>query len=205
VISRKEARGESLAEQNRGWACQVAASYARRSRAFSLDEIQSAAFLGLVEAEKRFESARGVKFITYATPWIRREILSMFDERPVVRVPRSTKTGRRRRQQPQPRVSVIEGDGEYGLFRVLRDDRLDLEGAAISREQLGMAFRALSDLPAMQRDILIRHLGLGDHEPQTLQEIGDGIGLSRERIRQLELVALTSIRKAIAERTARAA
>ena len=44
------------------------------------------------------------------------------------------------------------------------------------------------------RGVLDRRFGLAGHSPQTLQEIGDALGVTRERIRQIEKKALASLR-----------
>ena len=53
----------------------------------------------------------------------------------------------------------------------------------------------LARLPAREALILRLRYGLEGEEPQTLQEIGDRLGLSRERIRQLEKQAMTTLRQ----------
>jgi RNA polymerase primary sigma factor len=53
----------------------------------------------------------------------------------------------------------------------------------------------LASLPDKQADILRRLLGLNGDEPQTLEQIGRHYGVTRERIRQLEMKALDSIRE----------
>lgn len=45
------------------------------------------------------------------------------------------------------------------------------------------------------RHIVMLRMGLADGEPKTLQEIGDAIGMTRERVRQLELRAMKRLRK----------
>ena len=52
--------------------------------------------------------------------------------------------------------------------------------------------RALATLPKRERLILERHYGLSG-EPQTLQEIGRQLGLTRERVRHLEAHALATL------------
>ena len=52
--------------------------------------------------------------------------------------------------------------------------------------------RALHGLPDRERIIIERHYGLAG-EPQTLQEIGRDLGLTRERVRQLEAHALATL------------
>lgn len=46
----------------------------------------------------------------------------------------------------------------------------------------------------MEADILRKRMGLDDEQPRTLKEIGDLYSLSRERIRQLQEVALNHLR-----------
>ncbi len=49
---------------------------------------------------------------------------------------------------------------------------------------------ALSILEDREREVLILRYGLGDGEPKTLEEIGRGLAVSRERVRQIESAAL---------------
>ena len=51
----------------------------------------------------------------------------------------------------------------------------------------------LSKLPEREKIILIRRFGLNNYEPMTLEEVGEDLSLTRERIRQLEKVALEKI------------
>ena len=53
----------------------------------------------------------------------------------------------------------------------------------------------LAQLDDKERLIIERRFGLGGHEPQTLADIGAGLNLSRERIRQIEERALGKLRR----------
>jgi RNA polymerase sigma factor (sigma-70 family) len=74
-------------------------------------------------------------------------------------------------QTPPPEVLVAEGQVRRGV------------GAC------------LGHLPAREALIVRLRYGLDADEPQTLQEIGDVLGLSRERVRQLEKRAFARLRK----------
>jgi RNA polymerase primary sigma factor len=51
--------------------------------------------------------------------------------------------------------------------------------------------RAVAELPARERDVVKMRYGLnGDVEPASLDEIGRRLGITRERVRQIENVAL---------------
>ena len=53
---------------------------------------------------------------------------------------------------------------------------------------------AINELTERERDILILRYGLNKNGPMTLDEIGKGYGLTRERIRQIEYKALGKLR-----------
>jgi RNA polymerase primary sigma factor len=55
----------------------------------------------------------------------------------------------------------------------------------------------LGELDAREKKIISQRFGFGGGERKTLQEVGDKLGVSRERIRQLENVALDKLRHAL--------
>ena len=55
--------------------------------------------------------------------------------------------------------------------------------------------QALSALPWRERQVLILRYGLVDSEPKTLEEIGRRLGLTRERVRQVEVESLRRLSK----------
>ena len=58
-----------------------------------------------------------------------------------------------------------------------------------------VVFRALDGLDAREREVLLRRFGLAGERPQTLEEIGSRMDLSRERIRQIERDALRRMKR----------
>src|SRR3989344_4714722 len=54
--------------------------------------------------------------------------------------------------------------------------------------------KAVFGLPVREREIIDARFGLSGDAPQTLEEIGEGFGISRERVRQLQNVALERLR-----------
>lgn len=63
--------------------------------------------------------------------------------------------------------------------------------------------RSLSELPPREKEILELRYGLGAEEPMTLQEVGQRMGITRERARQLEVQALDRLRNPHAKRRRR--
>src|SRR5215510_13566180 len=71
-------------------------------------------------------------------------------------------------------------------------------GAALrGREDLAEVLR---DLPASERDVLGWRFGLTGEEPMTLEAIGRKLGVTRERVRQIESAALQRLRRLMAAR-----
>jgi RNA polymerase primary sigma factor len=90
------------------------------------------------------------------------------------------------------------GDGtvEDGIADALDPDL----GDAIDRDRAAQKIGdLLPRLGARERQVLRWRFGLGGEQPYTLEEIGDRLELSRERIRQIESAALATLRRKIEE------
>lgn len=55
--------------------------------------------------------------------------------------------------------------------------------------------KCLSELNEKQREVLCRRFGLGGFDRQTLEEVGAAVGLTRERVRQIQMTALKQLRE----------
>jgi RNA polymerase primary sigma factor len=94
-------------------------------------------------------------------------------------------------------VSLSQPVGAEGeqieLGDLIADPRADHVDEDIDRdERSGVLHRAMRSLPDRERLVLERHYGLSG-PPETLQEIGSDLGLTRERVRQLEAHALSAL------------
>ncbi len=81
----------------------------------------------------------------------------------------------------------IVGDAEaQDPFELLRDKDL--------RDEVGDLLDVLDD---RERKIINSRFGLDGHKPKTLEEVGEKFGVTRERIRQLQNIALHKMRRAL--------
>jgi RNA polymerase primary sigma factor len=89
-----------------------------------------------------------------------------------------------------------EGDASLGDFVADRelDDPIETASRNIVREEIRAI---LADLNERERRILELRYGLGVADPLTLQEIGAAVGLTRERVRQIECEALEKLRTTV--------
>ncbi|MBB5350353.1 RNA polymerase primary sigma factor [Haloferula luteola] len=92
---------------------------------------------------------------------------------------------------------VNEGEAtEYG--EIIGDDRAENPLDALSDKNLhGELDDLLAILDQRERRIIDERFGLNGKKPMTLEEVGREFGVTRERIRQLQNVALTKMRKAL--------
>jgi RNA polymerase primary sigma factor len=86
-----------------------------------------------------------------------------------------------------------EEDAVFGDFLAgegpLPEDEVEVN---LRSQALSLALSALGD---RERHVIVLRYGLGDHEPKTLEEIGRRLGLTRERVRQIELDSLRRLAK----------
>src|SRR5216117_1503541 len=79
-------------------------------------------------------------------------------------------------------------DAVFGDF-VAGDEPLPEEAVEVSLRSQALT-AALLSLQESERQVLVLRYGLDDSEPKTLEEIGRRLGLTRERVRQIELESL---------------
>lgn len=211
-----------LVQANLGFVITVAKEF--RGRGLPFEDLVSEGNLGLIEAARRFDPGRGAKFITYAAWWIRKAMWKAVAEQSrSIHV-----SDYQRRQARQGSTEGHESDGRRstwfqagaecsaGSLRMLSldaglgevdgpvlGDRLaaaspDPETEVMERALLGRLQSAMSSLSPRERAILSHRFGLGEQDAMTLRRVGALLGLSHERVRQLEQQAKRQIRRILA-------
>jgi RNA polymerase primary sigma factor len=129
----------------------------------------------LIRAVERFDYSLGNKFSTYATWAIRNQFARAF-------------RGRKRRPQ-----SLL---GHDEAFEAAVDPRTDdLEQSDLQERRQEAFARLLGRLDDRERRIIVGHFGIGGAPVQTLRQIGDELGITRERVRQIEARARDKLRE----------
>jgi RNA polymerase primary sigma factor len=92
-------------------------------------------------------------------------------------------------------AAVGTGDDQAALADFIADDVGDSPHEVVARElRDGDVQTILDSLPERERRVIELRYGLGDRGPLTLEEIGRDIGLTRERVRQIEVQTLHMLR-----------
>jgi RNA polymerase primary sigma factor/RNA polymerase nonessential primary-like sigma factor len=102
---------------------------------------------------------------------------------------------RRLNRAPVSLDAAVGDDGETRIADLIQDDDA-LQSAEIAEHHMLMdQLRTMvSSLPERQAAVLTERYGLRDGKPKTLAEIAAPMGLTRERVRQLEKEALATLR-----------
>jgi RNA polymerase primary sigma factor len=212
-----------------------------KNQGFSLPELINEGNIGLIEAAKRFDINRNLKFISYAVWWIRQAITRAIAERArLVRISAEKELILRRFSKHNVPMRQSVGGGlqvdtevlgkklgysgqqvekilEMGLRHASLDEPIGTEEGASVMDviedthaespdlvvQEDSRRKYVSDLlhrlPDQEKTVLSMYFGIGYHEPLNLEEIGEVIGLAKERVRQIEesgVAALWSVGEA---------
>jgi len=188
--------------------------------------------LGLIEAAKRFDPDRNVKFISYAVWWIRQAIIhaltrysrayhlpqklsaKISDMKRKVAVLKTELSREPTREEIAKKMGIHKDEVEdlqilngkdvslsdkYYEEGVEIEDRIqdDLTPSVeyqIIKNSIQQQIREmLGELDDKEANVIKLRFGLDDDKARTLQEIGDMLNLSRERIRQIEQKAMRKL------------
>ncbi|WP_017430993.1 RNA polymerase sigma factor RpoS [Vreelandella jeotgali] len=98
------------------------------------------------------------------------------------------------------RVSSVDypvgGDSDKPLLDTLADnDEIGPEGSLVDGDVKEHVDHWLESLNDKQREVVVRRFGLRGHDAATLENVGAEIGLTRERVRQIQVEALKKLRR----------
>lgn len=89
----------------------------------------------------------------------------------------------------------LDDDPDRSLLDAIADERtLDPEKAQQREDLQGLIEKWLNELNDKQREVVERRFGLNGREISTLEEVGADIGVTRERVRQIQVEALKRLR-----------
>jgi RNA polymerase primary sigma factor len=87
------------------------------------------------------------------------------------------------------------GDGESMVADLIEDERSESpDGATAAHARTAELTAAIERLNPRMKYVVLRRFGLDGQAPQTLEEVGNDLGITRERVRQLETRALKELR-----------
>ena len=230
---------EQMIESNLRLVVSIGKRYMNRGLPFA--DIVEEGNLGLIKAVEKFNYARGFRFSTYASWWIRQFIeRAIINQAKLIRLPvhvverlnrylseveqlvqelgrepRADETAERMRIPQQDVINLkllirttysLDSPITEGTDTFLRDVIEDPMAVSPATNAEGVQRREeimtwMQDLQEKEKTVIVLRFGLGGDEAQTLEEIGRDLGLTRERVRQIETAALLKLRAIIEKKT----
>lgn len=181
-------RGEASARRQlvqHNLAFVVAIARKQRRGTVRLDDVIQEGNVGLMRAVEKFDPDAGTRFSTYAVWWIRAYIGKYLKEaRSSVRPQSGTVA-----QADLSLDSAVDDENETTHLERIEDDAPGPEDTYLSTEADGEVRDALGRIRKRVGELGwdIIHNRLQQEQPRTLEEIGKRWGVSRERVRQVEL------------------
>jgi RNA polymerase primary sigma factor len=181
--------------------------------------------IGLIEAARRYDPKRGVRFISYAVWWIRQSIIhALTHSSRIYNIPQklSDQISLMKRRKEELKASLgrdperdeiaramgltaedIEdfelvaernvslsdryGEDDHEVEDRISDEvRPSVEDQVIHSSIQSQVRELLGELDEKEALVLKLRFGLDDDRPRTLQEIGEILSVTRERVRQIE-------------------
>jgi len=209
-------------------------SYVKKYRGMGLGilDLINEGNIGLLEAAKRFNPDRNVRFISYAVWWVRQAVIhaltrsarichlpqKLSDQISLMKKKIAELKGEKGQEPSREEIAASMGISEEDVEDLLilaekdihlsdrlADSDLEVEGKIEDRGTPPVEYQIvktsiehqirdiLGELDEKEAIVLKLRFGLDDDRPQTLQEIGDRLSLTRERIRQIEQKAMRKL------------
>ena len=173
---------DTLITSNMGYVVTLARQY--KSDILSTDDLIGEGSIGLTKAVEKFDPSRGKPFVTFAAPYIRKAIEDaitlLTGDIPVMSTDESLPIG---------------SNNNFTLLNVLEDKDSPKADHAVEQNALSdRMLEAISMLDEREQTVIKRFFGI-EYERMTMAEIGEEMGLKRERIRQIRDKAMRKLKK----------
>ncbi|MCY0965581.1 RNA polymerase sigma factor RpoS [Parathalassolituus penaei] len=113
-------------------------------------------------------------------------------EKPVDDVKRMLKLNERVTSVDSP----LGVSSDKSILDTIADERVSDPSEELQNDDIQLNLEHwIDELPEKQREVLARRFGLRGHETSTLEDVGREIGLTRERVRQIQVEALKRLRE----------
>lgn len=195
ILKGDERALNKLIEANLRFVIVIARQY--QGKGLSMEDLVSEGNIGLMKAAAKYDATRGLRFVNYAVVFIRRQIEKALDKESAEQRVESMRDGQTRSVD-----APLGSKANVSLLSVLVNADSPMADQRVYDANLAEAIeQALTELNERERAVINAYFGIGE-ERMTMAEIGEQMGLKRERVRQIRDRATRRMRKIIAIRKA---
>lgn len=188
---------EKLTKANLKFVVSLAHQY--RNRGLEEDDLISEGNIGMMYAAQRFDGKKGVRFVVFAAPYIRKAMEEAIKEQSTLyKLPKNEKNKYEKIRsralsidQPVP----VGSNNNFTLQHILENENAKQTDDLLNQDILSNEIqKGLDVLDEREKRIITYIYGLtGSH--YTMAEIAEEMGLKRERVRQIRDKALRKLHK----------
>lgn len=174
-----------LASENLNYVKHLANQFCGQGVEF--EDLVSEGYLAMTEAAQKYDTGRGVPFVAYAAPFIRKAMKEAIEQQTdTFKMPRDIKkTAPRSASKAVSIDAPLSIGNQYTLLDILvNKDALDADEDTMLSQLLADLKTSISKLDEREQEVVRKFYGI-DRARITLAEIGEDMGLKRERVRQI--------------------
>lgn len=182
-----------------------------RKSGCDLNELIGCGVEGVMEAINRFDPSRNTRFITSATYWIKSRISIFVHEDDLVQIPAHKIAEIKRNKKAvdsgeisesevtftkHSMLSIHDNSGKSGdslSFEEILGIDDELSRTMVLKNQVSKLTKTLSNV--QEKRVLNLFFGLGGELPHTEEEVGEIMGISKQRVSQIKISALEKLKK----------
>jgi RNA polymerase primary sigma factor len=194
VLTREEERlasKDDLVKHNLCFAMQVARSY--MGSGMELEDLIAEANAGLIEASKRWDPDRGVRFISFAVDWIRQSIITSLNRHTrLVRLPANQLKDMRKQDgkiTAENRVSFSDPVSPDGGDERTLEDTIGLDSEIeVETDTTHLKFligKAINKLPSVHQEIIKLRFSIDTDYEMSSEDLAEKFGYTKTRINQI--------------------
>jgi RNA polymerase sigma factor (sigma-70 family) len=163
----------------------------------SIDDLVQEGSLGALMAARRFDPMRGVRFLTYASWWVKQRMMAALGQDTIF-IPIRTRETLRKAGELPPCASLdlpVGSEEDQAWVDLMPGDAPCLQASAEALDLREQMLRAIDLLSSADRALLVRRYGLEGHREESLGVLSGALGVTRETVRQRHLKAERRLRR----------